>query len=104
MGVNGRNISFELRILTRLTIDRQHGIENFSTAIGGSFLGLTKRSTNEFCVGCIEFLSKLLDQGHQILFVTAGQCSTATIPITLPPEKSCNLISFGTGVILVELV
>ena len=62
MGVNRGYVAFEFGILSRVSVDSKHGIKNLATAIGGSFLGLTKRGADKVGIGGIELLAQLLDK------------------------------------------
>ena len=102
MAVNGGDVALELRVLAGFAVDREHGIKDLPSVVGGALLGLAERGTDELRVGRIEVLAQLLDEMHEVLLVSAGKRGTTAVPIALPPEEARDLVFLRTGVILVE--
>ena len=104
MGVNGGHIALELRVFAGFSVNRHLGIENHAVvALLGLFGSLSQGGADEGRIRSVEFLTQGLDQGDQVLLIPAGVSHVVAILVALPPEKSCNLILLGAGIIFADL-
>ena len=67
VAVNGGDVALELGVLAGFAVDREHGIEDLPSVVGGALLGLAECGADELRVGRIEVLAQLLDEMNKVL-------------------------------------
>merc|ERR1711937_504166 len=97
MSVHCSHVAGKFWVLTRLAIHCKHGIKNVTIATRGSLLSLTERCGDKLGIRSVVLLSELLDEIHKVELVTCVVTWVSHVLVTLPPEKSCDLILCRTS-------
>ena len=102
IGVDGRNIAFELGMLAGRSVHCQMGIEDFPGIVVHALGGFAHGAQNELGIRRIEVLPQGLDQADQVLLVVLSPDGIPGILFPLPEEEASDFILGGTRIILAD--
>ena len=103
VGVNGRYVSPEFRVLSSCPIHRKMSFKHLAGVALAPFDGFAKCAKHKLGVRRMEVLAKPLDEMNQILFVSTRQRFATRVALALPKKESCYFVLRSTWIVLPKI-